>query len=131
MADCYEALGITGKRSNAIRRIEAVSGLHFWKEIGQLYAYLGEYDRAEEACTAMTKMDDYYSRMGDLWFYQETIKRPCIFIRKGLRTGADKKAEQQSDLARLIWINCKLFEGGGLAETCDCQNDGSRRFIRL
>ena len=103
MADCYEALGDYRKAIECYQKDLKLfpDYTSFWKEIGQLYAYLGEYDRAEEAYGHTTKMDDYYSRMGDLWFYQGNDKKALHFYKKGIENAAaDKKAERQSDLGQ-------------------------------
>ena len=103
MADCYEALGDYRKAIESYQKDLKLfpDYTSFWKEIGQLYACLGEYDRAEEAYGHTTKMDDYYSRMGDLWFYQGNGKKALHFYKKGIENAAaDKKAERQSDLGQ-------------------------------
>lgn len=103
MADCYEALGDYRKAIECYQKDLKLfpDYTSFWKEIGQLYAYLGEYDRAEEAYGQTKKMDDYYSRMGDLWFYQRNDKKALHFYKKGIENAAaDKKAERQSDLGQ-------------------------------
>lgn len=101
MADCYEALGDYRKAIECYEKDLKLFPEYtsFWKEIGQLYAYLGEYEKAEEAYGHTTKMDDYYSRMGDLWFYQGNEKKALRFYKTGIENAAaDKKAERQSDL---------------------------------
>ena len=62
--DCYEALGDYRKAIECYEKDLKLfpEYMSFWKEIGQLYAYLGEYEKAEEAYGHTTKMDDYYSR---------------------------------------------------------------------
>lgn len=77
MADCYEALGDYRK---AIRCYEKDLEMFpeytvFWKEIGLLYSYLKEYDRAEDAFGRMKKNEGFYGKMGDLWFRRGDPKR--------------------------------------------------------
>lgn len=111
MADCYEALGDYRKAIECYEKDLALfpDYTSFWEEIGQLYAYLGEYEKAEAAYRHTTQRDDYYSNMGDWWFYQGNIKKGLASYKMGIdKAPADKKAERQASLGLVYMEQLQL-----------------------
>lgn len=97
MADCYEALGEYEKAIECYKKnLEDFPDRHeFWKEIGLLYSYMGEFKLAEQAYGHTTGMDDYYERIGDLWFLRGDIRKGVFFYRKWIAK-ADEKPGKES-----------------------------------
>lgn len=94
MADCYEALGHYEKAIACYRRAfnDFPEYTAFWKEIGLLYSYMGDYRQAKQAYSHTKAMADYYERIGDLCFLEGDCRRGIYFYRKWI-TKADEKSE--------------------------------------
>ncbi len=101
MADCYEAL------RDYRRAIECYEKDLEWfpdrksfkKEIGLLYQYLGEYDKALEYFEMEPGESDYFDNMGTVYFLKGDRKTALRFYKKGVRQAKkEDKSDRMDDL---------------------------------
>lgn len=87
MADCYESLG---EYQKAIECYEKDLELFpdrdsFRVEIGLLYTYLGQYDKALEYLEMVPGDDDYHDNVSDVYFLQGKRKEAVAVLQDGIR----------------------------------------------
>lgn len=102
MADCYEAMGDYRKAIWCYEKdLEMFPDRReFYQEIGLLYQYLGDYDKAVHYFQMDPGLDDYYDNMACAYFLQgkekEAVKTYVTGIR---RAGKEAKTNRMCDLA--------------------------------
>lgn len=110
MADCYEALKDYRK---AVWCYEKVLEMFpdrnsFRVEIGLLYTYLGEYEKALEYFNQVPDDDDYYDNVSDVYFLQGKKKEAVTLLGKGI--GNAKSRERKSNAYQTLANYYKDYE---------------------
>lgn len=104
MADCYEAMGQYQEAINCYEEDLKLfpDRLQFYKEIGELYGYMGELTKARKAFERIKGEEDYYSCMGDLEQRKGNLLKAVWYYTGGVRNAPEKsKGESLFDLALL------------------------------
>lgn len=109
LADCYEAMGQYREAINCyeedLKRFPEKTS--FYKEIGVLWGYLKEYQKAFAALLRIEGEPDYYKSAGDLWRRKGNILKTVLLYTGGVRNSPEKAvAERLYELGLLyteIW----------------------------